>query len=267
MDNPIAVCIDRNPLDTLDALVETAASIGFAAMEWFETGVEAPWSAEPAAKGLRALMRRHEMGAQYHAPYEPPFDLARDGDALREPESVSQVLSEVLRRAERLGARLTTVHLGTCPPGTDHTEALRNVMEGVLLAVPELEKRRIRLALENHTPAFLDDPVGHSPEEFDWLMENIESEWVGRTLDISHAHIAGRIDDFIARPFDRVFNVHLHDNNGLNDQHLPIGQGTVPWDCVFAQLADACHNGPLTLEFLTHPPEYIEIIRGIRRYK
>ena len=267
MDNLIAVCIDRNPLDTLDALVEMAASIGFAAMEWFETGVEAPWSAEPTARRLRVLMRRHEMGAQYHAPYEPPFDLAGDGDTLRGPESVSRVLSEVICRAECLGARLTTVHLGTCPPGADQAEALRNVMEGVLAAVPELEKRRMHLALENHTPAFLDAPVGHSPEEFDWLMEHIQSEWVGRTLDIGHAHIAGRIDDFTARPFDRVFNVHLHDNNGVSDQHLPLGQGTVPWGRVLAQLAGTYHKGPLTFEFLTRPSEYTEIIRRIRKCK
>jgi len=267
VDNPIAVCVDQNPLDTLDALVETAAGIGFAAMEWFETGVEAPWSAEPTARRLRALMRRHEMGAQYHGPYESPLDLAREGDALRPPESVACVLNEVLCRAERLGARLTTVHLGTCPPGADQTEALRNVMEGVLLAVPELEKRRIGLALENHTPAYLDGIVGHCPEEFDWLMENIQTEWVGRTLDIGHAHIAGRIDDFTARPFDRVFNVHLHDNNGLSDQHLPIGQGTVAWGCVLPQLAAAYPKGPLTFEFLTQPTEYAEIIRRIRSCK
>ena len=264
MDNPIAICVDRNPFDSADELVAAIAGIGFAAVEWFEMGAEAPWSAPETAAHLRLLLRRYELTPQFHAPYEGPFDLARDGEALRTPDSVARVLSEVLDKADRLGARMTTIHLGTLLPGMDRTEGLHNVMEGILLTVHELEKRPMRLAVENHTPAILDGPLGDRPEEFDWLMENVRSEWVGRTLDIGHAHINGHIEDFLARPFDRTFNLHLHDNDGVEDQHLPLGAGTAPWDVVLRRIAKACYRGPLTLEFFAGPEDYLAAIRRVR---
>lgn len=267
MDNPIAVCVDRNPFSSLDELVAMVGQAGFAAVEWFEMAEDDPWSNARTAKHLRGLMRRHELRAQYHAPYEGIFDLGREGESARRPDSVAGVISQFLDKAERLGARLTTVHLGTCPPGADRTEALKNVMEGIVLAVPELERRGARIALENHTPAIIKAPLGDHPEDFDWLMENIASPWVGRTLDIGHAHIDDHVVEFLARPFDRIFNVHLHDNEGEEDQHLPLGAGTVSWDTVLSRIGKECYHGPFTLEFFAAPAEYLNAIRMVRECK
>jgi len=265
MDNRIAICADRNPFAGVDELVGVIAEVGFDAVEWFEVADEAPWSAPATARRLRALVRRHELISQYHAPYEAPYDLAREGDELRTPDSIARMLSEVFDRAERLGARMTTLHLGTCPPASDRAEALRMVTEGIRLAAPELAKRRMRLGLENHTAVFLDNALGDRPGEFDRLMENLQSEWIGRTLDIGHAHVNGHLEEFLARPFDRVFNVHLHDNDGAEDQHLPFGAGSVPWDDVLRRIAKECYKGPLTLEFFADAEVYHRAFSRIRR--
>ena len=265
MDNPIGVCIDRNPFSTLEELVALVAEAGIARVEWFEAGPETmPWANAETAAQIRSLVQRFELTSQYHAPYEGPFDIARDGDSLRKPESAARLLASFVDRAERLGARLITTHLGTCPLGQDRTEAMRNLMEAVRLAAPELERRRMRLAVENHTPAILDCPLGDLPEDFDWLMENIQSEWVGRTLDIGHAHINGHVDDFLSRPFDRIFNLHVHDNDGKDDTHLPLGKGTTPWDHVLQRIAEKCYHGPITLEFFARPADYLRAIEMIR---
>lgn len=264
MDNPIAVCLDRNPFSTVDELVEECARIGFDRLEWFEI-IEPVWTTPAVAAHIRQLMRRHEITPQFHAPYDGPFDLARDGAVLRTPEQIAGVLRECLERAERIGARLMTVHLGTCPPGADRAEGLRRIMEGVRLAVPELERRRIKLALENHTRAILADPLGDRLAEFEWLMENLPSEWVGRTLDIGHAHINGHVDEFLSAPLDRIFNFHLHDNHGASDEHLPMGEGNIQWNRVLSLISRACYKGALTMEFFATPEQYgraISMIRG-----
>ena len=263
MDNQIAVCLDRNPFTTVDELVETCARIGFDRLEWFEV-IEPVWSTPAIAERIRGLMRRHEIAPQYHAPYDGPFDLARTEDAWRAPSQIADLLRQCMERAENLGARLMTAHLGTCPPGADRSEGLRRVMEGVRLAIPELERRRIRLALENHTRAILANPLGDRLTEFDWLMENLPSEWVGRTLDIGHAHINSHIEEFLTAPLDRIFNFHLHDNHGASDEHLPIGEGSIPWDKVLSLIARACYRGPLTLEFFATPEQYRRSIGMIR---
>ena len=34
----------------------------------------------------------------------------------------------------------------------------------------------------------------------------------------------------------RIIHVHLHDNSGERDEHLPVGAGTVPWRRVLPKL-------------------------------
>jgi sugar phosphate isomerase/epimerase len=265
MDNPIAVCVDRNPFSSLDALVEAVAQVGFSRVEWFETGSAETWSGAETAPRLCALVKRHKLAPQYHGPYEAPFDLSREGDALRPPQAIAAMISTILDRAERLEASLVTLHLGSCPPGTDRAAALRNAVAGIRLALPELERRRMRLALENHTQAIIAAPLGDHPRDFDWLMAELRSPWIGRTLDFGHAHINNHIEEFLRQPFDRMFNIHLHDNLGATDQHLPLGEGAIPWGAILPRVAEAGYRGPLTFEFFAQPAAYLRamaIVRG-----
>jgi sugar phosphate isomerase/epimerase len=36
------------------------------------------------------------------------------------------------------------------------------------------------------------------------------------------------MNDFLAR-VNRASHIHVHDNNGLSDQHLALGEGTIDW--------------------------------------
>ena len=264
MDNPLAVCADRNPFSSLDALVEAIAQVGFARVEWFEAGGPATWSEAKTADNLCALVRRHKLTPQYHAPYEAPFDLSRDGDRLRTPEAIAKMISAFLDRAQRLEASLVTLHLGSCPPGTGRAEALSNVFEGIRRAMPELERRQMRLALENHTQAIITASLGDHPSDFDRLMAELRSPWIGRTLDLGHAHINNHLEEFLSQPFDRVFNVHLHDNLGAEDQHLPIGEGMIPWGVILPRIARGGYRGPLTFEFFASPAAYLRAMTIVR---
>jgi sugar phosphate isomerase/epimerase len=264
MDNPIAVCVDRNPFSSLDALVEAIAQAGFARVEWFEAGGAEMWSEPATARQLCALVRRHRLTPQYHAPYEEPFDLSRDGDRLRPPQAIAAMISTFLDRAQRLDASLVALHLGSCPPGTGRGAALGNVLAGIRLAIAELDRRRVRLAFENHTQAIIASPLGDHPTDFDRLLAELRSRWIGRTLDIGHAHINNHLEEFLGRPFDRVFNIHLHDNLGAEDQHLPVGEGAIPWGVVLPRIAREGYRGPLTFEFFAPPAAYRRAMAIVR---
>jgi sugar phosphate isomerase/epimerase len=240
------------------------AGVGFGRIEWFETGEKEVWSQPEMAARLTWLVRRLKLTPQYHAPYEPPFDLARDGDGLRAPAEIAAVLCRSMDRAQRLCASTITMHLGSCPSGADRAKALDAVLQGVLLAVPELQRRRLRLALENHTQAIIASSLGDRPEDFDWLMERLNSEWVGRTLDIGHAHINGHLDEFLGHRFDRIYNIHLHDNHGEKDEHLPLGAGSIPWKDTLGRISAAGYDGPITFEFFTTPDVYRRCIQLVR---
>ncbi len=65
------------------------------------------------------------------------------------------------------------------------------------------------------------------PEEILGLIEGIEG--VGMTIDFGHANTLGRVEMF-RKVIDKANHLHIHDNHGSRDEHLPIGSGTIDWD-------------------------------------
>jgi sugar phosphate isomerase/epimerase len=66
------------------------------------------------------------------------------------------------------------------------------------------------------------------------MTENIEG--IGMTFDFGHANTLGIVNDFL--PFvGKASHIHIHDNNGLSDQHLPLGEGTIDWSRVGSAIA------------------------------
>jgi sugar phosphate isomerase/epimerase len=73
-------------------------------------------------------------------------------------------------------------------------------------------------------------------------------------FDIGHAHLAdGPEEDRVAETFaplkDLVAGVHIHDNHGEKDEHLPPYDGTIDWLAAVKVLKSAPEaNLPLILE-------------------
>lgn len=61
------------------------------------------------------------------------------------------------------------------------------------------------------------------PSEIDILGE------FGLALDVGHAHLNHCLDEFLTLPFRHI---HLHDNNGVEDSHSPVGSGTIDFVAV-----------------------------------
>ncbi len=70
------------------------------------------------------------------------------------------------------------------------------------------------------------------------LIDSIGSTAVDANLDIGHAHCnsAKTVLDWIGVLGNRIGYVHLHDNNGKEDEHLTFGKGTIPLKEVFSAL-------------------------------
>lgn len=134
-------------------------------------------------------------------------------------------LSKVLRLAERCGAEVVTFHLGWNPGfinnGSFYFDAklydehgervLRNELK------PFLESSPVTLALENTIA--IEGRIRMA------LTEILEETDLALTLDVGHYNL--RRCDFFIENFERVVNVHLHDNNGERDEHLALGRGKV----------------------------------------
>jgi len=93
----------------------------------------------------------------------------------------------------------------------------------------------MRIAVENmvNMPAIL----GRQPEEIMGIIETVDRENVGFIFDVGHANTNGNVENFLPL-MDRMIHTHVHDNHGERDEHLPVGNGTVPWKKVAAALKD-----------------------------
>jgi len=101
----------------------------------------------------------------------------------------------------------------------------------------------MRIAVENmvNMPALL----GRRPEEIEGIIETVDRKNLGFILDVGHANTNGNLEKFLELK-EKVIHVHVHDNHGERDEHLPVGNGTVPWEKVARALHD--YSGRLVTE-------------------
>lgn len=97
-----------------------------------------------------------------------------------------------------------------------------------------------------------------SPEEMAELLKKVNRSNVGATVDAGHALTCGyRATEFIELLGDNVVHIHLHDNHGVWDEHLPLGEGVVDYVALIQTLKDQGYAGVVNLEFsLKNPSDY-----------
>lgn len=96
----------------------------------------------------------------------------------------------------------------------------------------------IMIAVENMPE--VPDIFGKYPQEMLRMVEETKRDNVGLTLDLGHANTMGTeiMDDFLKMYKGRISHVHLHDNMGKKDEHLPPGRGNINWKRVVKSLSD-----------------------------
>jgi inosose dehydratase len=121
-------------------------------------------------------------------------------------------------------------------------EPFRPYIEAVESLVPHLEKKAVRLAIENHHHNWV-----QFIQDYDFIFDFIKSPLVGMTLDTGHFAAAGVDPEEVARRFaPRVFNVHVKDHIGAHSVEMGMGT-TNNRGCVIA-LREAGYDGYLTQE-------------------
>lgn len=150
---------------------------------------------------------------------------------------------ETLRVAAGLGSDNAVFHLEAAYSEAS-AAAARAALDRLL---PVAESARVRLALEVLSPGC----YGSSVEHLSDLLRHYASPWLGICLDFGHAHQAGTIPVWIDALAGQIVTLHLHDNDGVRDQHQPPGLGTLDWPAMLGRLRRAGYTGPLVSEART----------------
>ena len=128
-------------------------------------------------------------------------------------------------------SRLAVVHPGHLSPlGMQMPDAAwAQTILGIQQICDHAADLGMRIAVENmvNMPALF----GRRPEEILGILETVDRENVGFIFDVGHANTNGNVEKFLELK-DKVIHAHIHDNHGQKDEHLPVGNGTVPWNKV-----------------------------------
>lgn len=128
--------------------------------------------------------------------------------------------------------------------------ALKYGLESLEAIIAKAAQLGLCLCLENMFPRF---QSFFKPEHFTEILKRFPD--LKLTLDTGHANIGNkngyRVFDFIKLFSHRIGHIHLSDNLGKKDDHLPLGAGTIGFYEIARALKDCGYNDTITLEIFT----------------
>lgn len=172
-------------------------------------------------------------------------------------ETIKQMTTCIERASDFV--ELAVVHPGHLSPlGMQLPDmAWQQNIEGIRAVCDFADDSGIKIGVENMVN--MQHIFGKKPGEILGMIESLERENVGLTLDIGHANTNNNIAEFV-QDLSKVIHVHLHDNKGKSDEHLELGKGNIKWKEVipefkgykgrFAVEARTVEEGTASLEYL-----------------
>jgi len=82
------------------------------------------------------------------------------------------------------------------------------------------------------------------------LLKKIKSKLIGVCFDVGHHNVFGEIEleKWFKKFRDKIFEVHIHDNDGTFDWHKAVGEGNIDFYKIFKLIKKYCPEALLTLE-------------------
>ena len=88
------------------------------------------------------------------------------------------------------------------------------------------------------------------------LFSEYGPDFLGFCYDSGHGNLYDKAFTDLKSVKDRLISIHLHDNDGLSDQHKPLFSGTVDWDGLAAVIARSAYDKCVSMELMTANAEF-----------
>ncbi|MCK4739541.1 MAG: sugar phosphate isomerase/epimerase [Deltaproteobacteria bacterium] len=119
---------------------------------------------------------------------------------------------------------------------------------------PEL----VKIAESQGTVIVVENIFEERPRSLKRIIEAVDSKNFKICLDIGHMNIFSKVEmeEWFSELGEHLGEVHVHDNNGKFDEHLPVGEGRIDFARFFKLLNNCSGDVVLTLE--PHGEEALE---------
>ena len=253
-------------LSYVDALLFAAAN-GFDA---FEVNLYFPaidldnWNWNEI-EAIKKIARDEEIEISVHAAFYE-LNMAAFFKGIRE-ESVRYIIKSI-DLCHEIGGEVVTVHPGKFtyeiePGASPETDPLMKIqwdhnIESLKRINTYAESKAITLCLENLGW----NEVAQSFEDMKKIRNEV-GDTLQFTLDLGHARIKseGGVEEGFRVLGDNIRHIHLSDNYGKEDDHLPIGEGDSDFSSFFHLIKDFPHI--VTLEIEAPGPDTSPILKSL----
>ncbi len=193
----------------------------------------------------------YDMAVHVHLPYlQGSANLASPSTSLG--NRAVRVMLESLGFAASLGCSLANSHIGVNTGGHHHMEASAKRLKAIGRLAKDIG---IEISLENQESNCRG--ILNTPQDMRILLNLIPDAAI--TYDPGHGNTHGfGPREFLPVCLPNLRYLHLHDNVGDRDRHLPLGRGNVDFDYLIREVARAKKGSPPIPATLELEPQHFE---------
>ncbi len=217
-------------------------------LDFLDLTIEGPGAVLEQIDGneLKTILADTGLGIVGHTAWYLPFA----SPFVRVRQAAIECVVETFDLFAHLGVQHVNVHLASTPHLFKHSDCVRWNGESFAQLAEQAAAYGLRIMVE------------HLPNRFfglDDIATILDADArLGFHLDVGHAHVAGMTLKDILHAFGaRLVHVHFSDNRGQNDDHIPLGTGTISWFDVVRMLKTHGYDDTITLEVFSPDRDYL----------
>lgn len=189
---------------------------------------------------FKQLTPSYDLEFSIHAPFND-LNIASLNPELR--RLALRYVEDAIKFADDLEISMLSFHPGHLSPSGLYD--MEKVYETNLKSINEIalfaQEYSIKIALENMP--IRGWTLGNSAPE---VLKMISDTQFGICFDVGHAYIQNEVDGFLEN-IDKIYHVHIHDNNGRRDEHLILGEGAIDLLSIIEKLKKS-YTGMIIIE-------------------
>ena len=215
----------KNELEILPKLEKL--NVGIELQSYGLKGVDSPLAWEEKIKQHKKIIENFSGRISIHGPFVGIRQTHRD---YLLKEAVKKRMQLTYEMAKELKPEIMIFHSGI--KSDIKKWELENfwLEETTIFWKEEIKKygkEGIKIVIENL--------VEGTPDILIKLCDEVDSDFLALCLDTGHTNVFSELSlyEWSERMGKRLQYVHLHDNNGQNDEHLPVGKGNIDFNSFF----------------------------------
>jgi sugar phosphate isomerase/epimerase len=243
---------------TIDILeeIKTTHDLGF---DYVEIGIEGPTEKPETIlkekKQVLKLLKKYKLFAIAHSFWS--MELGCDYENIR--KAWLEEGKKIIRLCNELGIKLINFHSHSRGMYNKDRKSKKIVLNNLVKSLKELveygKNYNVEVMLENAAESYEITDL----KDFKYIVDRVPELKVH--LDVGHAFLYGgmkNVENFIKTFKNKLVHIHIHDNHGKRDEHLPLGAGSIDYKKIIKLLKKAKYNKTITFEIFSKDMDLIE---------